>query len=256
MIIFVFLVGGCGEILAPGVWLIVGVRGCESKLRFAPFATFRGQTADWRKRGGGAEGDDGGNCPRLLFGVWFFFCDRLRSEKLDWSRGLFGLERFCGVRGIVDLDGAAGKGDVDRGGVEQIGGAAAVADDLVGFREWLEPLAVGGGESQAVEERVCALGVDEVAGESVDDLGEGELDGEAILERRETDDVAALHEALTADHSGAIEVVALVEAAVEVTEERIGEGDGAAWQAVGLDVAAEVDLHVILLGTRFGGDPG
>ncbi len=118
-----------------------------------------------------------------------------------------------------------------------------VADDLVGLGERLEALAVGGGETQAVEQGVGALGVDEVAGQGVDDLGECELDGESIFQRREPDDVAALHEALAADHPGTVEVVAFVEAAVEVAVERIGERDGAAWLAVGLDVAAEIDLH-------------
>ena len=114
---------------------------------------------------------------------------------------------------------------------------------LVLLRDGLQAAAVGDGELEAEEEGVGAFGVDEVAGEGVDDLGEGEHDRDAVLERREGDDVAALHEALGADHAVAVDGVALVEAAVEVAEVVVGEGDGAALEAVGADVATEIDVH-------------
>jgi hypothetical protein len=143
-----------------------------------------------------------------------------------------------GVFGVVDLAGEAGRGEVDGDGVQHAGGGGAVADNFGGLVDGFEAAGVVGGEAEAVEESVGALDVDEVAGQRVDDLREGKLDGDAVLERREGDDVAALHEALFADHGGAVEGVAVIEAAVEVAEVRVGEGDGAALEAVGFDVAA------------------
>jgi hypothetical protein len=50
-----------------------------------------------------------------------------------------------------------------------------------------------------------------------------------------------------ADHGGAVESVAFIEAAVEVAEAGVGQGDSVALKAIGLDVAAEIDLHIVLL---------
>jgi hypothetical protein len=129
--------------------------------------------------------------------------------------------------GVGNLDGAAGGSYVDGDVVEDIGRGRAVADYFFGLlEEGAETAGFGGG------------------GEGVDDLGESELDGERVLERRDGDDVAAVEEILLADHGGAVEAVAFVELAVEVTEDGAGEGYGVALDSVGLDVAAEKSLHV------------
>jgi hypothetical protein len=147
--------------------------------------------------------------------------------------------------GVGNLDGAAGGSYVDGDVVEDIGRGRAVADYFFGLlEEGAETAGFGGGDLKAVQESVGALGVDKVAGEGVDDLGESELDGERVLERRDGDDVAAVEEILLADHGGAVEAVAFVELAVEVTEDGAGEGYGVALDSVGLDVAAEKSLHV------------
>jgi hypothetical protein len=159
------------------------------------------------------------------------------------SGGEAGIEADGGVVGVVELAGEAGRGEVDGDRVEHAGGGGVGVDDGGGLGDDFEPAGVVGGEFEAVEEGVGARDVDEIAGEGIDDLGEGELDGDAVFERREGDDVATLHEAFFADHGGAVEVVTAVEALVEVAEVRVGEGDGAALEAVGLDVAAEVVLH-------------
>ena len=158
-----------------------------------------------------------------------------------------------GGGGVFDFDGAAGWGDVDADGFDDIRSAVAVADDGGGVGDGLQALAVGGGQLEAVEEGVGAFGVDEVAGEGVEDLGDGELDGEAVLHGGEGDDEAALGEAFGADHAEAVEAVALVEAVVEAAEVVVAEGDGVALDAIGLDVAAEVDAHG---GSPWGTPPG
>ena len=170
---------------------------------------------------------DGGGDGSLVVGSW----------------GETGIEADSGVVGVVDLDGEAGRREVDGDRVQDAGGGGVVADDFGGLGDGLESASVVGGEPEAVEEGVGALDIDEVAGERVDDFGESELDGDAVFKGRKGNDVAPLHEAFLADHGGAVEVVAFVEAFVEVTEELVGEGDGAALEAVGLDVAAEVVLH-------------
>jgi hypothetical protein len=103
---------------------------------------------------------------------------------------------------------------------------------------------------ESVEKSLGALDVDEVAGESVDDLGQRKLDGETILECGERDNMAAFHQAFAADHTAAIETVSLVEAAVEVAEDRGLECDGFALMAIRLDMTTECDLHVRLLAPR------
>lgn len=150
---------------------------------------------------------------------------------------------------VLDLCGESGRGKVDGGGLEQVGREGKVADDLffVGLGNDLEPFAVCRGELQPIEEGVRAFGVDEVAGERVEDLGKGELNSNAVFERRERDDVTALHQALRAYHSGAVKAMAFVKTAVEVTEVRVLERDGATLDAVGLDVTTQVNVHDSLL---------
>ena len=156
-----------------------------------------------------------------------------------------GVEEDGGIVLVVDLIGEAFRGQVDGNRVEQVGGGAEVADDLLFLLlgNGLQALAVEDGELEAEEEGVGALGLDEVAGEGVDHLGEGEHDRDTVFERGQGDDVAALHEALGADHAVAVDGVALVEAAVEVAEVLVRERDGVALDAVGADVAAKIDVH-------------
>jgi hypothetical protein len=100
---------------------------------------------------------------------------------------------------------------------------------------------------QAVEEGVGSFGVDEVAGEGVDDLGEGELHGEPVFQGRQADDVAAVQKVPLGDHGGAVEGMAFVEPLVEVAKVEVGEGDGVALEAIGLDVTTKIGLHDFLL---------
>jgi hypothetical protein len=184
----------------------------------------------------------------------FFTAFRMTNGGGGWACGGGGWACVVlGGGGVFDFDGAAGWGDVDADGLDDVRGAVAVADDSGGVGDGLQALAVGGGELEAVEEGVGALGVDEVAGEGVEDLGDGELDGEAVLHGGEGEDEAALGEALGAGHAEAVEAVALVEAVVEVAEVVVAEGDGVALDAIGLDVAAEVDAHGVLPGYPLGG---
>jgi hypothetical protein len=150
---------------------------------------------------------------------------------------------------FLDLDGAAGRGDVralraERGVDEDLAGdpGVAVAD--------AETFGVGRGELEAVEEDGGATVLDEAQSKPANDFGESDLDGFPVFERRERDPVAEGFTGLTGDvipEAG----VGSVEAGVEVAEDVLFEGDGAALQAVGFDVTTEVDLH----GYSFGPPP-
>jgi hypothetical protein len=64
---------------------------------------------------------------------------------------------------------------------------------------------------------------------------------------------AALHAVWIEVGLVAIGVLAAVQAIVEIAENPSGEGDCVALEAVGFDVAAEVDLHGCSLGAPRGG---
>jgi hypothetical protein len=102
------------------------------------------------------------------------------------------------------------------------------------------------GDLEAVEEQPGALGVDGVAGDAADDLGERELDGCGVVESVEACELeAGLW--LTA----AMDRLACAVEMVVVAEVLSAEGGRATAAAVGEDVAAEVGLA---LGQRsFGG---
>jgi hypothetical protein len=92
------------------------------------------------------------------------------------------------------------------------------ADYVGGIGDDLEAFGVCRGELQAIEEDGGPFGLDRVAGEGVDDFGEGGLDGLAVFECGELDDGARAGEIRTAGKFVAVFGVAVVEAAVEVAE--------------------------------------
>lgn len=100
---------------------------------------------------------------------------------------------------------------------------------------------------EAVEERVGLLAVDISAGERVDNAGDGELGGFAVLDGGELNARLVGHAGVWEVDLVAVDVVAAVEAVVEVAEFRAGEGDAVTLEAVGLDVATEIDCHGMLL---------
>jgi hypothetical protein len=175
-----------------------------------------------------------------------------------FAAGLGGI--FTGFRrllahlsGVVDLAGAAGQGDVGTAfGEEGLLLLAEVADDLGGMAHSAHATGVGGGEIEALNESEGAPFGDAVGGEGVDDAGDGDLDGLAVLKLGELDVRAGIDAVGIKVGFVAIAVVAAMKAIVEVAEDRSAEGDGAALEAVGLDVAADVDLHECSFETRTG----
>ena len=89
------------------------------------------------------------------------------------------------------------------------------ADDVGCGRFGLEVASVVGGELQAIEQGGGALGVKLSGSEGVDDDGEGDLDGLAVLEWGEFD-VLSGDEVAAGGFGGAVLFVAAVEAVMEV----------------------------------------
>ena len=100
---------------------------------------------------------------------------------------------------------------------------------------------------EAVEERVGLLAVDISAGERGDNAGDGELGGFAILDGGELNARLVGHAGVWEVDLVAVDVVTAVQSAVEVTKLRTGEGNAVTLEAVGLDVATEIDCHGMLL---------
>ena len=117
------------------------------------------------------------------------------------------------------------------------------ANHLGGAAPDAHALAVARGESQALEQGVGAPLVDAAGGERVDDAGDGNLDGLAVFECGEIEEWVAGDEFRLQGDLLTVDVVAAVEAAMEVTEDGAGDRDTVALQAVGLDVAAKIALH-------------
>jgi hypothetical protein len=158
---------------------------------------------------------------------------------------LFVDEGRFGWVGVVD---EAGLGEVEAWGGRVFGGGLEGADTDGGVRLGEDAGGVGGGELQAVEEGRGAFGLELAGGQRIDDLGDGDLDGLAVLERAEFDVFAGNDvEIETADLGLAVGGVALVETGVEVAERRSGECGAAALDAIGSDGAAESDVHGFLL---------
>jgi hypothetical protein len=135
--------------------------------------------------------------------------------------GVLGLRLFVEVAdGLVDFGGAARRGYIGVGfGDGGPGFFADVLNDLGGVLEDIESVGVGRRQAETFIEGVGALLGDAAGGESVDDGGDGELDGGAVLERGQ------LEEGVVSDEAGlevdlvAEEVVAAVQALVEVTKD-------------------------------------
>ena len=170
--------------------------------------------------------------------------DGLRGQVDDDFRKRLRWVGFDLVGGVFDFDGATGGCDVGVGfGDRGPGLFVDFANHLLGAAEDAQSASVRGGEAQTFVESVGALLGDASGGERVDDGGDGNLDGLAVLHGGE------LEEGIVGDEAGlevglvAVEVVAAVEAAVEVAEDRTVEGDSVALQTVGLDVAAKIDFH-------------
>ena len=145
---------------------------------------------------------------------------------------------------VFDFGGSAWRGEVGVGfGDGGPGFFVDFADELGGAADDAQAAGVGGGELEAVEERVGLLAVDVAAGQRVDDAGDGELGGLAVLDGGELDHRVVMDAFGMEVDLVAVDVVAAVQATVEVAELRAGELDAVALEAVGLDVATEIDLH-------------
>jgi len=203
---------------------------------------------------GGAEGESGSGCG--LFGVrrgmrgvrgsLFVAGCELGGGFAAGLGGIFtGFRRLLAhLSGVVDLAGAAGQGDVGTAfGEEGLLLLAEVADDLGGMAHSAHATGVGGGEIEALNESEGAPFGDAVGGEGVDDAGDGDLDGLAVLKLGELDVRAGIDAVGIKVGFVAIAVVAAMKAIVEVAEDRSAEGDGAALEAVGEDVTAEFVLQ-------------
>ena len=158
--------------------------------------------------------------------------------------GAPGFGGVLGFGGVFDFDGAAGWGDVGAGfGDGGRGLFVEVADELGRLADAAHAVGVGRGEVEAIEESVGTLFGDAIGGESVDDAGDGDLNGGGVLERQELDVVAHFDAVRIEMGLVAVGVVGALEAVVEVAEYGLLEGNGSALEAVGFDVAAEIDLH-------------
>jgi len=134
---------------------------------------------------------------------------------------------------VFGVEGGAGFGEV-----EAFGGGFDGADGVGGVGFGVEAAGVVAGELEAVEQGGGAFDVELSGGEGVDDDGEGDLDGLAVLEGGELD-VLAGDEVAAGGGSGTEGGVALVQAVVEIAPGAVGEGGCFAAGSVGLDVAAE-----------------
>jgi len=137
--------------------------------------------------------------------------------------------------------------------------------DAVGVCAWDEGFGVCAGDLQAVEEWAGALGVDAVLGEGGEEHGERDLDGLAVFEGWEFQmEGLGLEVVVVGDQGVLAEEVGVVVLAVDddaavgfglqvavmsvgllvwVAEGLVFEGEGAAAEAVGADVAAELCRH-------------
>jgi hypothetical protein len=90
---------------------------------------------------------------------------------------------------VGDVGGGAFGGDGGGGFVGEGGGVGVgSADDSGGFGGGVEAAGVGRGEVESVEDGATVVEVDLVGGDGVDDLGDGDLDGDGVFERAEVED--------------------------------------------------------------------
>ena len=134
---------------------------------------------------------------------------------------------------IIGVNGGAGFCEI-----QAFGRGFDGADDVGCEGSGLEAASILGGELEPVEQGGGAPGIKLSGCERVDDDGEGDLDGFAILEGGEFD-VLAGDEVAAGGGGGTEGVVSLMEVMVEVAPEASNEGGRLASGSVGLDVAAE-----------------
>jgi hypothetical protein len=126
---------------------------------------------------------------------------------------------FGGICWVFDFDGAAGRGQVGTGfGDMSPGFLVEVADHLSRSADNAKAADVGRGELEAVEERVGILAVDVAAGQRIDDAGDGKLGGFAVLDSRERDASLLMDAGRVEVVLIAVDIVAAVQAVMEVTE--------------------------------------
>ena len=177
---------------------------------------------------------------RIAVVLWLLLAGRLCTVSSEEAIGLFFGELFfivivfffvVEVVEVFDIEGGSWLGEV-----EAFWGGFDVADGAGGVGLGLEAAGVVAGELEAVEESGGSLDFELAGGEGVDDDGEGDLDGFAVLEGGKLD-VLAGDEVAAGGLGGAEGGVALVEAVVEVAPGSAGERGGFAAGSVGLDMA-------------------
>ena len=143
--------------------------------------------------------------------------------------GFFG-DGFAAGEEVVDGEGACA--GVARGAAAVVLGGAAAGGACCGARIARE---VAAGDEEAVQEAAGALVVELVAGDAVEDLGEGELDAGAVVDGGQLEDGLGGVDSAMARGGAAGGVVV-------VTELLAAQGGGAAAAARGVDVTAEEAL--------------
>jgi hypothetical protein len=114
---------------------------------------------------------------------------------------------------------------------------------------------VGGGAVAAAEQEFGALHVELVGGDAAGELGDGELDGGAVFERRQDEGGVGIDQGLLGG-GGVAGGEGVARGVVVVAEVLLAEGEGAAAVALGEDVAALVAAGAGVGGFGWGGGLG
>jgi hypothetical protein len=144
-----------------------------------------------------------------------------------------GLFLLAGDGGMGDVDGAAGFGEFVADGVG-VGDEGKIVP-VGGFGS--DVFRVAGGDLQAVKEGLGTEGFEVADGETIDDHGEGELDGVVVVDRDEGQVFAGFGEAGGLREGAEASVTEQLALVVEAAGFSLQSG-GLAGEAVGLDLAA------------------